>query len=521
MSVSLLPGRSLRAVALALAAILSCAVVAEGAAQDQPFLFLHGTGLTGAQWQVVADSLATYLHISDSWPTIGQTILGSVGLSERGGYASVASMENSLSGYVTGTGPYGVVAHGTLGLVTRALIQSEVAAGQPSKINELLTIATPHKGAPIARVALDAGNVTWPTLQLDQRFGRMDQMWPGVTFTAYPDQTAWYTNVWFPVLQQMATSRSGAYVGLATLVGIALPVTADLDPRNPWYVTTLNSATSLQEEGGTARAYIVGLTSNQALFSKAWLPMLWPTHSPASLRSDVASLDRLRQYVAWGLWTAALLDAAATVDFYMQNGLPPCLTNLQYQYASCVDQVSPLLQIIAAAYLVDNLNRYWADWIGAHGDNTSDAWLPDSTQFYPGVDTLHRLTNNDVYHGLEPRESGSQVGFVMQDFWGIQQRILPLSNSISQQGSYYTSNPAGGKAPYSFLWEWCATNCGGGAAMVLPQARSPSPNLVSGGWTTLPSTAQTIYWTGPHPATLRSTVTDALGSQAMATYYIQ
>ncbi len=494
-------------------------------AQDSPYFFLHGTGLTGAQWQVEADSLASAYRITDSWPTIGTTVIGSVGVSERGGYASVASMQSQLNGLLSGSGPYGVVAHSSLGLVSRDLIQLAVGAGQQSKINHLLTIATPHKGAHIAQVALDAGNKPWPTIRrLDQRFALMNHMWPAYTFTQYPDQTAWYTNVWFPVLQQMTTARSGLYVGVSSVVGYILPITADLDPRSSLYLT-LNSLANLREEGGTARSSIVGVTSNTALFSKAWLPLLWPSHSPASLRSDVVQMDRLRDYVAKGFWTWALWESATLVAFYLQNGLPPCMSDLTWTY-SCFDQASGVVKHIAAAVLVDNLNRYWASWVGARGDNTSDGWLPDSTQFYPGLDTVGRYTLTDAYHGLETRESGALVAAVLQR-WGVPARQPPppplLSNSITQQGSYFTAHPAGGRTPYSFLWEWCITNCsgGGGGGQQAAPARGIQPNRLSDGWTTYPSTEQSINWTGPHPATLRSTVTDASGSQAVATYYIQ
>lgn len=100
---------------------------------------------------------------------------------------------------------------------------------------------------------------------------------------------------------------------------------------------------------------------------------------------------------------------------------------------------------------------------------------------------------------------------------------LPLTDSISADTatSIYTAHPAGGTPGYSYLWEWCTTNCGGGALRA-PSGGSPPavvPNTVGHGWSNVGYTTASICWTMSQ-STLRNTVTDAKGAQAIAYYSV-
>ncbi len=98
---------------------------------------------------------------------------------------------------------------------------------------------------------------------------------------------------------------------------------------------------------------------------------------------------------------------------------------------------------------------------------------------------------------------------------------VPLADYITNDGnSWYTAHPSGGRPPYSNYWEWCAIDCSGGGGGNGPAARGGvGPNQVVHGWQFI-STAWSIYWPYLTQVTLRSTVTDALSNQAVATYWV-
>lgn len=84
-------------------------------------------------------------------------------------------------------------------------------------------------------------------------------------------------------------------------------------------------------------------------------------------------------------------------------------------------------------------------------------------------------------------------------------------------GSNYTAEASGGSPGYTYYWEVCSFDCGGGGGDNLIQLhRVTHPQEVEGGWH-YESSDQTLYWTGADWQ-LRVTVTDAVGAQAVATY---
>jgi len=90
----------------------------------------------------------------------------------------------------------------------------------------------------------------------------------------------------------------------------------------------------------------------------------------------------------------------------------------------------------------------------------------------------------------------------------------PLSNSITVNAPYYAANPTGGYPAYTYLWEKCGIDCG----QLVLAALGPQPNTVAHGWLYL-SSSQQVYFASSGWY-LRSTVTDAHGTQAQAQYYV-
>lgn len=88
----------------------------------------------------------------------------------------------------------------------------------------------------------------------------------------------------------------------------------------------------------------------------------------------------------------------------------------------------------------------------------------------------------------------------------------PLEDAIYAQPPTYTAEPSGGYPPYTYYWEYCISNCSGGAAPSV--GAQVSPNLPSQGWQFL-STSRSVSWSGGQ-AYLRNTVTDSHSQQAQA-----
>lgn len=86
--------------------------------------------------------------------------------------------------------------------------------------------------------------------------------------------------------------------------------------------------------------------------------------------------------------------------------------------------------------------------------------------------------------------------------------------------SIYTAHPSGGTPGYSYLWEWCAIDCG--VALRAPagaSAASVRPNTVAHGWHNVGYTTASICWTMSQ-STLRLTVTDAKSTHVVAYYMV-
>ncbi|MGH8338511.1 MAG: hypothetical protein ACRETL_17175 [Gammaproteobacteria bacterium] len=100
----------------------------------------------------------------------------------------------------------------------------------------------------------------------------------------------------------------------------------------------------------------------------------------------------------------------------------------------------------------------------------------------------------------------------------------PLSAYITGDTatSIYTAHPSGGVPAYSYLWEWCAIDCGGGAALratVPPPAGGVRPDVVAHGWHDVGSSTTSICWTMSQ-STLRLTITDAASARVVAYYAV-
>ncbi len=517
---------SIRLPGAALLLAMSCAASLQ--AQETPTVFIHGGASTGATWTAVSDSLRSEFLINVQRPTIGRTfVLGA--LTSLGGWADLATMASELRGNLTLSGNYAAVGHSAGGLAARQLVYDTRQSNGQQRIDRLLTVGTPHKGLPVAQRVLGGGAVR----RLDESYSILYEMIPWYTLRGV-NILPFYYQAWQPSVGQILRAAGADYRSAQFWIPLLAPITADLRPQSE-RILTLN-ATVGTNESFMNRAAIVGRTTNEALFFKATFPILpgLSGKTPAELRAFSAEVEGYRRALSKAFYGVALAISVRNVLRYAQTGLPPCITGPinSYTIDSCLDEVKPLLYFLAAAYAVDQIHPLWRRAIGAGADNTSDAFVPESSQVYPGLPADRRLDLNDGWHGLETRESRSQIATVMRDIWQIPARLL-LTNTITRSGFFYTANPSGGRLPYRYLWEWFATPCTGGGGDVLrsPEPRGPGNGghgpppkdsvtiqALPCGWQFF-STERTIYFQYSN-RTLRSTVTDADGRVAIDEYYI-
>ncbi|MGH7592907.1 MAG: hypothetical protein ACRELE_03525, partial [Gemmatimonadales bacterium] len=162
-------------------------------------------------------------------------------------------------------------------------------------------------------------------------------------------------------------------------------------------------------------------------------------------------------------------------------------------------------------------------------------WITSSTL----CSTLHREANGGDYAGASAfaasldsaRTAGSAVTdnayYLLHTNANYARAHItppPLSAYITGDTatSIYTAHPGGGVPAYSYLWEWCAIDCGGGAALrapVRPPAGGVHPDVVAHGWHDVGSYTASICWTMSQ-STLRLTITDAARTQVVAYYTV-
>jgi pimeloyl-ACP methyl ester carboxylesterase len=133
--------------ALRFAAIAGACVslATNAAAQVQPTVFIHGLFSTGGVWQQTANTLAQRFQLSPILPTLGwQNSFGTQA-------TNLQSTLSSVSGIPA-------LAWSNGGLVARQYLKQY---GSTSRINRVLSIGTPHRGALLAEEAINGGLVTY------------------------------------------------------------------------------------------------------------------------------------------------------------------------------------------------------------------------------------------------------------------------------------------------------------------------------------------------------------------------
>lgn len=205
--------------------VLLGALARHAAAQDTPVVFVHGIFSSGATWQQTAARLASTLRIE---PHI-------VDLNSRDFLENQAAHLHALKGWLpTHTI---AVAHSQGGLIAREWSRSKALGG-------LLTLGTPHFGAPLSRNALEVLHFNYVLYNM---FGLVST-WGADT------EVSWIVAALVNYVNNGLQLSSGTIARLLATVAVSgyVPVAPQLSPGSN-FLYTLNNDGNIQRE-----SYAVG-----------------------------------------------------------------------------------------------------------------------------------------------------------------------------------------------------------------------------------------------------------------------
>ncbi len=221
-------------------------------------------------------------------------------------------------------------------------------------------------------------------------------------------------------------------------------------------------------------------------------PVTWP----ATLNSvlAVSAIDRYGYLTAYSP-AGSRIGLVAPSGHYAGTCVGDVVTLAFYQKPNCND----------GPYGDNNYTTTFSGTSAAAPQVSGAAALLYS--MYPSLgwsDAANRTRNN-----ADPWGSPTQYGSGKLNIYRI--LVPPLSSYIGGSFPSFFDVAVGGVPPYSYYWEACITNCGGGGGGVVP-------NRPIQGWYFL-STAQSVSWS-THNSYLRCTVTDSYSQQSQSQIYV-
>jgi len=319
---------------------LLLALAAPASAQDRVTLFLHGFSSSAATWQDTASRLGARLQIAPVVP-------------ELPWHLPFDQQVHHLNGLAAGAPPDMVaVGHSNGGLVARQLSTTRSLGG-------LVTLGTPHEGAPLVRNVRTAG---LHYLGASQKLGLLLHMLGAVGTNAY-------TGIWFsPGLAPLRTAigalgltlNAASTIALHVLPAINdLPVMSDMAPGSA-ALTALNGAGNLSRERASVPKR-VGLVFASTDWWKGG-----PFAAAAPDRQDLAQTT-----VVTGILFLGYIQAY----FDVPNFAPwdPYARSVRTQTSSLI-----------ADLIAFNSVWCWATSNDRSCATSTDGVVPTSSQFFPG-----------------------------------------------------------------------------------------------------------------------------------------
>jgi pimeloyl-ACP methyl ester carboxylesterase len=409
-------------------AVLACAVAPTLSAQ-RSVVFQHGLMSSGATWTQEANALAAVFDITPFLPTTSSSSI-------------FATQASQLTSQVTSAGADAIlIGHSNGGLIGRVANMPSPYPGRPW--GGIVTIGTPHSGAPLAATVADGEVGNWLSYLNYEFWDPIDYYYPLVN----PDVDQWgwaYVQFALDAFDDASNILVTIGGGLSALyVNSAYPVLADMAPYAAM-IGTLNSAQNLSREASAVPTRI-GITS--VLSSNSGMVFKGITSNWQSKRDIQMGLSAL--YLGIGAYFAAY---------------SPCDT--------CYDPNAIEEQVNAWRWVNFGLDAYvmddaWCQLIGAWNGascGANDAIVPAWSQAYPGPSAQQR-TITGPSHIQET--SSSQLDQRLRDILANTFHIPPpggggggsLSVSITGPSNVkpgatceWFATVSDGTPPYSYSW---------------------------------------------------------------------
>lgn len=394
--------------------------------QDKPVVFLHGLTKNQNQWITGANSLANLNYASPIRPN---TVWREAFLTQA----------QTLSGALAGLSGIPAIAHSNGGLVGRRYVQQ---FGATSKVNGIVTVGTPHRGAPGVASALSGqavGLIAEPAVALTNALNFYLSNDPALSDNTVSITLAFIMRAInsFAVLSSQASFLvAAAGIPVGDLLG---PVIADMVPTSST-VASLNGTSNLASEASrlVRRTGIsTGVSPYEVLMRGV--------------------LERGNEWVA--VRYVAQYGAGLLCEYYAAHADPWLATNSwrwcwAYQAIATFDLRWHII-------IGSDLGSTYAGGRVALNVDSQDGLVPLSSSIYPGAtaNIVFPVPLYSIRHGFQPFSTTviNALSFELKEM-GVGRRSGP-NGTLSGPGSVrsaatclWTATGSGGTPPYSFQW---------------------------------------------------------------------
>lgn len=441
-----------------------------------PILLVHGFDSNGSSWEPFDISLlAAYPY--------GQIRIERHSL---GGLDRIDDQAFVLSQYFSAQEPQTIaVAHSVGGLVARATDRRTNGG-----LNGIITVGSPHQGAPIAQGLLQKSGSFAASLA--------NILYPAdLYFNGYGDAVAWPE---FYVAGSLFVTGIAFVAKLDSWHGSG--AMEDVDPIN-LFVQTINSASNQAREAGSM--------GNRRF----------------SLVSESPSIGQLCQIMLPDNWESCLAATQELASVYLSSHLyfgSYVNPNDPWEFQK---RVSSYYWLLGAVELL-NLQGMWCGFIGAEFVSVTsclaDALIPSSKQVWPGANNIplpqgeihSQETRSPIVHG-RILELLRTEGFGLDTAWTpptapppgpVSVTIVGPSAVRPTVGCYWIANATGGTGAYTYAWTVNGDSVGTGSGTL--QYSNPGGSYFT--------VAVSVSSGSATPATASSTVTVTIDAPTCEIY---
>ena len=317
--------------------IVLCGYASNAGAQARPTVFIHGFAAEASDWTATADRLKARVAIAPQMPKVSwREKFESQGKQVESQLASLAT--NSIA-----------VGHSNGGVVAREWSRLRQLGG-------IVTIGTPHRGAPIL-----TNLPGWAAFTGTTR-GLVNQV-----FSAFGWSTDW-TSILAIVRSALLVTSDYSLWSLTNLISVlgvttVTPVMPQMMP-NSAYLTTLNGSSNLSKEASRApkRVGIVSVASNFYLAG--------PARAIAPDQADEIATTMYAASATLLFWGNYILLNAEPSDF------------------DATDQALALIAVADQILAIDPTYCRMVSRVDLAACGENDGLVPVSSQSYPGAPNL-------------------------------------------------------------------------------------------------------------------------------------